>query len=159
MRYDLAALVRQNDPSRRRDVVFAPIDPPKTLANDLARIMVKPIRFWRSRSPGILDAYARSLAVLPRDTAHVADAGEEITGELAAVAQESAALVLTLTPELRDWLVRVENWHTDRFAANALTATGIDLKTVLQTGDMTETVDAYFNRILNLITGVNDDTK
>jgi SPP1 gp7 family putative phage head morphogenesis protein len=66
---------------------------------------------------------------------------------------------LTLSPDLRRWALNVERVMTGKWARNVLSATGVDLSTVLSPDDMNETVEAALNWNTALIRDVSDDLR
>jgi len=141
MKYDLAQLVRRTKNPRRKVVVLRPIVPPKALASDLYTSTYKRIiEALNAAIPGIVAAYERALPV--RDG--FADAADDVQPELESLGDWLRRLVLSLTPALGEWTVRVERWHRQRWRRAVLTATGVDIETMLlatgQPTSMAETV-------------------
>ena len=156
MAYPLARMVKRADKTRRKSITLRAIVPTQALALDLAAIIVQVPRAWRERRARILAAYDKALAPIVADAA-VTDAGEPLDRELEAAEEEISRLILTLTPQLRDWTIKVERWHRKKFIAAVLSPTGVDLSTLLNPAG--ETMDAFRQGILALIRNIDDDTR
>ena len=155
MPYDLPAMAKRKGKVRRGSVELKPIYPTQMLVEELFHIIVKVPRQWVVDANAlILPAYSRALAMQTRDS--IRDDANEVQEALNASEADLQRLILTLTPELRTWLVKVESWHRKRWAANVFTATGVDLG-VLLTPDG-QTMDAFYQSILSLIRNVDADT-
>jgi SPP1 gp7 family putative phage head morphogenesis protein len=146
---DLPALAAERTNRRSRTIEIRDIPPTKALAQELAAIYRPVLDRWADAAPRILQAYSATIDQLTRDTA------ADIDGELGSVGADIDRLVLILTARLRDWGIRVEKWHRDRWIANILSATGIDLGTVLSGSEVNETVDTVIRRNVALIRDVS----
>lgn len=155
MPFDLTAMVRRAT-NRRTPVTVRAIVPTKAQADDLARIYLKVVRMWSQlASERIMPAYARALErKSARDGLVLDDVGEvgSLFEELGPALQR---LLLLLTPELRDWAIRVEEWHRGRWASGVLTATGVDISTMLGPQEMRQTVEEIIAWNISLIRDVS----
>lgn len=145
MQFDLAQLVRR--PSRR----------PIRLAN---------IRTTQAQAANLFAVYQRILTAWERGAARVAEeyrvtrlTQDSIGDTLGDVADEIQRLVLTLTPALRDWAIGVESVQRRRWVANVLSATSVDLETVLSPHDVDDTLEQAINWNVSLIRDVSDETR
>lgn len=130
-RFNLAQMARRQRNIRRSSIALRDIAPPATLATDLFRGSYLPvITAWTDALPRIEAAYARSLSEITQDSP--ADVRAEIDGAAAAIDR----LVLLLSPGLRGWVLRVEQWQRGKWRGAVLSATGVDLQTMLGAGDM-----------------------
>lgn len=121
MRYSLAELARRQRNIRRSSIVLRDIAPPATLATDLYRGVYKPVvDAWAAALPRIEAAYDRTISEIVTDSA--ADVRAEIDG----AAEQVNRLLLLLTPDLRDWALRVERWHRGKWRGAVLSATAVD---------------------------------
>lgn len=64
-----------------------------------------------------------------------------------------------LTPDLRDWALRVEAVHRGKWIRNIFSAVSIDLSTVLSALDVTDTVQASIEWNVSLIKDVSDEIR
>ena len=108
---------------------------------------------WAERAPVIVDEYARTLSELRHDTA--ASTGSAIDQ----IAEEIRRLVLILTPDLRRWALNVERVHRGKWVSNVMSATSVDLSTVLTAEDMTDTIEATLEWNTALIKDVSEETR
>jgi|ERR1051325_5115721 SPP1 gp7 family putative phage head morphogenesis protein len=150
MNFNLARAIRR--PSRR-PITLANIAPTQAQTGDLTLIYLRIVIAWREASPRIMAEYERTLAQLRTDSA--ASTG----GTIDQVAEEIRRLVLTLTPDLRRWALQVEQVHRGKWMSNVMTATSVDLSTVLTTGDVEDTVEAALEWNTALIRDVADETR
>jgi len=148
MRFNLATLARQAG-TRRKTIAMRPIKAPASFASELFHITREVPDAWKASLPRITAAYERALSALVTDSAE--DAGDEIGSIFA----EVDALILRLTPRLRDWALRVERWHRGRWAGNVLSATSVDLSTVLSAFDVSQTVAASIEWNVALVRDVS----
>lgn len=152
MRFNLRQLARQQGRRRGRRV-FRPIVPTAALASDLAAIYLAVVRDWTEALPRILAEYERTLAQL------TTDAPTDLQREIDGAENGLLRLFLQLTPRMREWALRVERWHRGRWTGAALSATGVDLRTVLSPTDVSETVEAVVARNVALIRNVSDQAR
>ena len=154
MRYSLATLIRRTRNPRRRRIVIRDIAPPATLAGDLFRAVYLPVvKAWEEGLPRILTEYDRALAEITTDSAASVEAA--ITG----MDRELSRLLLILTPRLREWAVRVEAWHRGKWRGAVLSATGVDLLTLIGPSDAQQTVEATIAWNTSLVKDVSDQAR
>jgi hypothetical protein len=156
VKFDLTAMTRRARNPRRSQIELRPIQPTATMAGDLYAAAYKPIILAWQR--GIEAIGARYEAALPvRDAIH--DSIFDLDSILAAIEGELQRLVLSIRPSLRDWAVRAEGWHRGKWRGAVMTATSIDLGTLLGGGDVSETVESFLSRNVGLIRSVSDETR
>lgn len=157
MAYDLARMIRRAGKTRRKSLTLRAIIPTQSLALELAPVVGAVVAAWSEEARGrIMAAYDRSVAERTRDAA-IRDGVDDIQEEIDRADAEIERLILTLTPRLRDWTIRVERWHRQKFIAAVLTPTGVDLSAFI--GPDGETMDAFRQSILALIRNVSEDTR
>lgn len=149
-RFDLATLARRQRNIRRSSVVLRDIAPPATLATDLYRsTYARVIAAWSDALPRINAAYERTLSDMTTDSP--ADVRAEIDG----AAEQISRLVLLLTPEVRDWALRTERWFRGKWRGAVLSATGVDLATMLGPEDVRTTLETAVEWNVALIKDVS----
>lgn len=127
MRYDLARMAKVHRP-RVKEILIRDIAPPAMFATDLYAACYRPIvQGWERTIPRIMAEYTRSLPIADAIT----DSASDLSSLLDMLGDELSRLVLDLVPDLRDWTVRYEKWHANRWRGNVLTATGVDIQTIL----------------------------
>ena len=151
MPYDLAAMTRRAKPGiRRSSVVLRDIVPPAVLATDLYRAAYAPVvQAWTEGAERIIAEYERSLSQITTDSA------EDAESLLTTVSEAISRLVLTLTPELRSWALRVERWQRGRWRGAVLSATGVSLDTLVGPEDVRETLSTVIARNVALVKDVS----
>ena len=153
MRFSIAALSAKRN-RRRRAVTIRDIRPPAVLASDLFRAAYLPVvEHWTAGLPRIEATYARALSSLTTDSP--ADAQSALDD----IASAFDRLFMLLTPELRDWAFRVESWQRRKWTAAVLSASGVDLSTMLGVGDVRQTVEATVAWNTSLIRDVSDQMR
>jgi hypothetical protein len=153
-RYNLAALARRQRNIRRSAIVLRDIIPPATLATDLYRATyARVIAAWTDGLPRINAVYERSLSELTQDSP--ADAHTEING----VADAINRLLLLLTPEVRDWVLNVERWYRGKWRGAVLSATGVDLLTMLGPEDVRASLETTIGWNTALIKDISAQTQ
>lgn len=150
MKFDLARRTRR--PSRK-PIVLAAIFPTKAQAGDLALLYLRVVSTWRAGLPAIVASYERTLSEIVTDT--VRETGDEI----GSVDEAIQHLILELTPDLRRWAFRVEQWHRGKWTRAVLAATDVSLETILGPEDVAETVEAVLRRNTSLIRDVAEQNR
>lgn len=150
VRIDLASRVKR--PSRK-PIVLANIKPTQAQATDLFAIYAKAITVWLAAQQKIVAEYEHTLSGMTKDSP--ATTGDAID----AVAAEIQRLVLLLTPDLRRWALSVEKVQRGKWVQSVLSASDVDLNTILTAGDVEDTVQASLNWNVSLIRDVSDETR
>jgi SPP1 gp7 family putative phage head morphogenesis protein len=153
MNFDLATLTRRTHNPRRSSIVLRDIVPPATLATDLYRAVYLPIvQAWERAAAGIVAEYERTLSITQNSDARIldnansmpiADSPDDLQARLDAAQSEAERLFILLDAALRDWGVRVERWQREKWRGAVLSATGVDIATLIGPEDMRETVGTY----------------
>lgn len=153
--YDLAAMARRANPgSRKRSIVLRDIVPPGTLATNLYRATyARVVQAWSDATGRINDAYARSLSEL------TTDAPADVRAEIEGAAEQINRLILLLTPQIREWALRVESWERKQFVGAVLSATSVDLSTILGPEDVRQSLEASIEWNVSLVRDVSDQAR
>jgi hypothetical protein len=146
----LAAAIKRRS---RRAIVLPNIAPTQAQADDLARIYLRVVAMWREGAAGIVAEYERTLGEMTTDSA--GSTGGAIDG----VQVQVNRLLLSLDPALRDWVVRVERVLTGKWVRGVLSATDVDLSTVLSPSDVSDTVEAVLEWNTSLIRDLSDELR
>jgi hypothetical protein len=158
VKFDIAGLIRRQRNPRRNRITTRAIQPTDTMAGDLYRAAYQPlIKAWQAATARIAEAYARALPVA--DSSRIHDAVFDIDSILTTLEDEMQRLVITITPRLREWAMKAEQWHRGQWRRALLTATGIDAQTMLTEGDVADTVDAFVARNVGLVKSVSDEAR
>jgi SPP1 gp7 family putative phage head morphogenesis protein len=138
----------------RKSVTFSPILTTKAQTDDLAAIYLRMLEPWNHAAEVLGEQYGRELErILQHDSP--SDLGA-ITDAIAAAINR---LVLELTPSLRRWALRTEEWHRSKWVRAVLSGVGIDLETLLGPEDEIETIDAFLARNTSLIRDINEQAR
>jgi SPP1 gp7 family putative phage head morphogenesis protein len=146
--FDLASMAKQKG-IRRSSIELRAMTPPQTLAQELAAVYRPVLDAWDAGRPRIMEVYAHTVSTL------TGDSPADIEAELNGISGGIDRLILTLTAALRDWTVRVERWHRDRWSASVLSASSIDLDTLLTASEVSDTVDSALRWNVSLIKDVS----
>ncbi|MFX4084491.1 phage minor head protein [Sphingobium yanoikuyae] len=154
-RFDLASIVRRAKPNaRRKAIVLRDVAPPATMATNLYRsTYARVIAAWSDALPRINAAYAQSLSELTQDSP--ADVRAEIDGAAEAINR----LILILTPQVRDWALRTERWHRQKWIGAVLSATSVDLTTIVGPEDVRASLETTIEWNTALIKDVSAQTQ
>jgi uncharacterized protein with gpF-like domain len=154
MRYDLAAIVRRNRKLRRRVIVLRPITAPATFAGNLYRAgYSEVIQAWTAAIDPIIAAYEQTLSELTRDSP------EQIGAQVSAVEASVAAVVLTVRARLEQWAASLERFHRQKWRGAVLSATQVDVDTLIGPADMRIPMSAAIERNVGLISSVSQETR
>ena len=151
MRLDLPAMAARR--TNRREIVLPPIQPTKAQADSLALIYLRVVNGWRDNAEQIVTSYERALAGM------TTDAPNDTSATIETLAEALRRLVLTLTPDLRDWAYRVEDVHRGKWVRNILSAVSIELDTILSPSDVRDTVEAAIEWNVSLIRDVSEEVR
>jgi SPP1 gp7 family putative phage head morphogenesis protein len=147
---NLASRVRR--PSRR-PITLANIAPTQAQAGDLAALYLRIVAAWLVGIPRIVAEYERTVAAMTTDSP------SDVQGSIDDVAAEINRLVLSLTPDLRRWALQVERVHRGKWVRSVLSATDIDLDTILTAADVDDTVGASIEWNVALIKDVDSELR
>lgn len=152
--FDLAAEARRVRNIRRKSITIKEVVAPQMLATDLFRSCYLPVvQLWSSAGQRIADEYARTLSQMTQDSP--ADIQGEIEGAEAAFER----LLLTLTPSLRNWALKVERSVRERWVRQVYSATSVNLSTRLGPFDVADTLESFIAWNTDLIKDVSAQTK
>jgi len=153
MRIDVAAMIRRAGQYRRPQLVLPAITPTKAQETDLLTIYMRVVREWGRLVPAVvMPTYERTVSAL------VKDSPDQTQDDIDTVATALNRLVLTLEPQLEDWVVRIEEWHRGRFG-QLFTPTGVNLSTMVGRGDVTATLQSVLAENTSLIRSLNDQMR
>lgn len=154
MRYDLPALARRARNPRRKSITIRDIVPPATLATDLYLASYRPIvDLWQRYGERVIAEYERTLSGI------TTDAPLDLQALLDLGADDFLRLFLQLTANLRDWSVRVERWQRGKWRGAVLSATSVDIDTLIGPEDVRQTLDEYIAWNTSLIRDVSDQAR
>jgi SPP1 gp7 family putative phage head morphogenesis protein len=154
MKFDLATLARRASNRLRRVVVFKPIFTTTAQAESLALVYLRTVRLIEERRPRLVEIYERTVKQALRT-----DSVDELGGELDDLDRAVQRLVLELTPDLRRWALRTEEWHRGKWKRNVLDAVSVSLETMLGPEDMRELLGAFVQRNVALVRNVSDEAR
>lgn len=153
-RFSLATQFKRLRNPRRKTVTLRQIVAPATLASDLYASAYKPvIELWQAAIPELLAEYERSLAAL------TTDAPADLSARIGKVEADSTGLFVTIRARLERWASIVEVFQRKRWRAAVLSATGVDLGTLIGPGDARETLEATIERNVALVRSVSDEAQ
>lgn len=156
MTFDLPTLARKQ--GRRRDITLRPILPTQANALELAALTTQAATIWRERLDLILAGYDPE--PLPTgDTLVRDDAGQMSAAIEGTAADFLTRLAVIITPGLRRFAARVEQWHRSKWIAAVNAGAGVDLASVLTSLPMQETLESFVARNVALIRNISDQAQ
>ncbi len=154
MRYNLAQMWRRQSNPRRREVTLRKIVVPSTFASDLYADCYKPvIEAWTAAVDPITQAYEQALSELTQDSP------EQVGASLSAVEASVAGLVTTLRLRLEAWAARVERFQRGKWRSAVLSATNVDIGTLIGPADVRTTLGAAIEANVGLVKSVSDEAR
>lgn len=149
MMFDLATMARRERNIRRPSITLRDIAPPATLATDLYLASYRPVvDLWTRAADRVIAEYERTLAL-------TTDSPADLNATIEDAAAEFQRLFLLLRPRLNDWLVRTERWQRGKWRGAVLSATGVDLSTLIGPEGARETLVSYLEWNTALIKDVS----
>jgi uncharacterized protein with gpF-like domain len=151
---DLAGMTRRARNPRRRVITFRPIQPPALQATALYTAAYQPVlTIWTAALESIVAAYAQSLAELQTDSP------ADVTARIEAASSSVSGVIVSLRFAIGRWSEAVEAWHRRRWVGNVLTATSVNLETMLGASDVRSTLATVIERNVALISSVSYETR
>ena len=153
-RYNLARMWLRAANPKRREVTLRKVELPSTLAANLFQRYYAPVlHLWELAGKAALDAYAASLAELTRDSP--ANIGEA----LGQYEDQFLSMRTDLRNGVGDWAIRAEGQHRKRWRGAVLTATKVDVGTLIGAADMRMPISQAVERNVGLISNVSDQAR
>ncbi|TKD52117.1 hypothetical protein FBR43_05160 [Sphingomonas baiyangensis] len=146
-------MVRRQRNVRRRAIPIRDIAPPATLASSLYASYSRVVQLWQRRAERIIAEYERTVDSMTTDSP------ADIQGEIEQAQSEFERLFLDIVPELHDWVIRTEAWTRGQWRGAVLSATGVDLSTLLGPEDVRDTLESYIAWNTDLIRDVSAQTR
>lgn len=153
MRFDLPRLAQRSAHRRRKELILRPIQATQAQADALAVIYRRAIERTAPGRERVLAAYERTLAEMQLDSA------DDVRAALDDLSEEIRRIVLLLTPDLRDWALRIERVHRGKWIRNILSAAAVDLETTLTVGDVAETLAQAIEWNVSLIRDISEEAR
>jgi len=163
MKIPLPLLVARTGTKRKRFVIGNP-EPRDMDRVRLLRVYMQVVNHWAGMRAKLLAEYERTLQAAQANDGYeargikgvrAADSAEDINSTLEEGTSWFNRLVITLEAGITSWALGVEAWQRGKWRGAVLSATGVDLDTMLYAGDVTETVQSRILANLELIKDVN----
>lgn len=150
MPYDLTAIAKRTRRTRKKSATFRDIPPSTALASDLFTSCYLPVvNAWTAAIPAIMAQYERTLADL------TTDAPADVQAEISKVEASFDRLFITIRPLLERLILRVETWHRGKWRGAALSATGVDVGTLIGPEAVRTTMGLAIERNVGLIKDIS----
>ncbi len=155
MKYDLTAIYRRAKPNaRRRAITFRKITVPATFASNLYTGAYKPIiEAWQAAVDPIMAEYARTLSEMTQDSP------EQTAAHISATETSVNAVLLSVRVRLERWALLLESYQRRKWRGAVLSATEIDIGTMIGPSDMRMPVSAAIERNVSLVKSVSEQTR
>lgn len=159
MNFDLEAMAAKKRKSRR-PITLSPIITTKAQADDLAAIYRRALSPWEDAAKILSGLYGRELAQLSdAGVKLITDSPADLSSTTDAVAAAINRLVLELTPSLRRWALRTEEWHRGKWVRAVLAGVEVDLELIIGPNDVREPIEAWLVRNTSLIRDINEQAR
>lgn len=153
-KFDLATMAKRATNRRNRSVVIRSIITTRAQAQDLARFYLRPIKALEERVARLLVLYEREVN---RAIAH--DAVSDLGNELDEISTALQRLVVELTPAMRRYVLRTEEWHRGKWRRAVLDAVSVNLTTMMGAEEVRDTLEAFLARNVALIRNINEEAR
>lgn len=152
MRFDLAALAKRH--GLRKSTVIRDIKPPQMFAINLFNAAYADVvKAWEEAAPQLIAEYRRSLSELTTDSP------TDLENIFAEAERRTGAIFFGLKPALERWTLFVERWHRQKWNAAVLSASRVDLSTMLGTSDVRLSLETSIANNVGLVRSVSDETR
>lgn len=150
MPFDLPAMTLRARVVRKKAIRLRDIVPPQTFATDLFRESYLPIvDIWQRASLRIIAEYERAVSE------QTTDSPADLQREIDAAEGEAARLFLLLDARVRDWVLRTERWFRGRWRGAVLSATGVELDTLLGPEAVRASLETHISWNVDLVKDVS----
>lgn len=152
MRFDLTAMARRQ--GLRKSTVIRDIRPPEMYALDLFRAAYLPVvQVWEEVVGPLSAEYRRSLNEL------TTDAPSDLDTILNEAERRTGAIFFSLKPALERWTLFVERWYRGKWNAAVLSASKVDLSTMLGPADVRVSLETSIANNVALVRSVSDEAR
>lgn len=149
MKYNLPQLLRSR--TKRRQFTFGTPDPLARDHDALLRIYLRVIRHWEGARGRILAAYT----LTGINDGYTLDGIDDIQATIDSEASWFERVFLSIEVAFQSWSADLEAWHRSKWRGSILSASGVDVDTMLYAGDVEQTVGAVIKQNIALIKDVN----
>lgn len=154
MKYDLKTMTLRAKNPKRKAIPIRTIRPPSVFAADIYRSgYAQTIEIWSAIIPEVVAEYERTLSETTTDSP------TDIESKLAQAEQRFSILSLTLSPAMQRIMLRIEAWTRGRWRAAVLSATNVDIGTMIGPTDVKQTLDAAINWNVSLVKDVSAEAR
>lgn len=152
MRFNLATLARRQ--GLKRSTTIRDIRPPAMFAVNLFNAAyVDIVKVWEEAAPLIIAEYRRSLSEL------TTDAPSDLENIFAEAERRTGAIFFSLKPAIERWTLFVERWHRQKWTAAVLSASRVDLSTMIGASDVRISLETSIANNVGLVRSVSDETR
>jgi hypothetical protein len=139
---------------RRKSITLRDIAPPAVMASDLYQAAYAPVvALWQRAGERIAVEYERTLSGMTRDSA------DDLRSLLEQATDEFARLFLLLRPGIAQWAIGVERWQRTKWRGAVLSATGVDVGTMIGPETARETLATYIEWNVALVKDVSAEAQ
>lgn len=152
MRFDLTAMAKRQ--GLRRSTTIRDIRPPEMYALDLFRAAYLPVvSVWEEVVGPLSAEYRRSLSEI------TTDAPSDLDAILNEAERRTGAIFFSLKPALERWTLFVERWYRGKWNAAVLSASRVDLSTMIGPADVRVSLETSIANNVGLVRSVSDEAR
>lgn len=152
MPFNLPAMAKRQ--GLRRSVTIRDIRPPAMFATDLYQVAYADIvTIWTEEAKLIAAEYARSLSELTTDSPI------DLENTIANAERRASSVYFLLRPGLERFALRVERWQRQKWVSAILSASKVDISTMIGPADVRATLETTIARNVGLVRNVSDEAR
>lgn len=150
----LALLIKRTG-NRRKRFVFASPEPRVMDRVRLYRTYMRVVKHWQQAKEPIMAQYEEEIKYV-RDEGLFQDNIDDLNATIDSEGNWFTRLFVELRAEIETWTLGVELWQRGKWRGAVLSASGVDLDTMLYAGDVEQTLQATIEQNVALIRDVNE---
>lgn len=151
MTYSLPELVRRANPNRKAPIIMQPIYVTQAQSNELAKIYLRTIKFWREGAARLLETY--------NPTPLTVDSPEDTEAVLAGLTAVEVTIIAAASRDIEAWVERIVRWHNNKWTSRVQATTGVTIDALIQDQAIRDDLLAALRRNVALVSSVSEQAR